>query len=91
MQARSFSCVNDTVDDLLSSVLLGSHHEGLQDSNRHSSMYCSANRSIDGLNSHDPVRSESFIHTPRNPTLEFSSADRDSAISRYKEKKRTRR
>uniref|UniRef100_A0A7C8ZXU4 CCT domain-containing protein n=1 Tax=Opuntia streptacantha TaxID=393608 RepID=A0A7C8ZXU4_OPUST len=90
-QARSFSCVNDTVDDLLSSVLLGSHHEGFQDSYRHSSMYCSANLSIDGLNSHDPVRSESFIHTPRNPTLEFSSADRDSAISRYKEKKRTRR
>lgn len=90
-KARSFSSASDTVDDLLSSILLGGHHEeGVQNSDRHSSMYCCVNRAIDRLNSHNPARSESLIHTPNVATLEFGSADRDSAISRYKEKKRTR-
>lgn len=91
-KARSFSSANDTVDDLLSSILLGGHHEeGVKNADRHLSGCCGANLAIDRLNSHNPARSALLIHTPKVATLEFSSADRDSAISRYKEKKRTRR
>lgn len=51
----------------------GHHEEGVQNSDRHSSMYCCVNRAIDRLNSHNPARSESLIHTPNVATLEFGT------------------
>ncbi|CAO2839649.1 unnamed protein product [Amaranthus hypochondriacus] len=79
-------------DVFISSTLSGSHiEESVLFSETQSSMHCNANLATNGWNSQHSVRNESLEFSQRVPIRELLSADRDSALSRYKEKKRTRR
>lgn len=91
-----YMCFNDTSEDVndicLSSALSGSHiDDSVLNSGTPSGVSSSANLTTNGWNSQYPIVNES-LGLPQNVyTREFPSVDRDSALSRYKEKKRTRR
>ncbi|KNA20601.1 hypothetical protein SOVF_050830 [Spinacia oleracea] len=82
----------DVNDICLSSALSGSHIEdSALNSNTPSDMCNSTNLTTNGWNSQHPNGNESTGFTQNVATRELTSAERDSALSRYKEKKRTRR
>nr|QTY32126.1 BBX transcription factor [Oxybasis rubra] len=94
-EASPYNWCNDTGEDFndmfFSPTLSGSHIEdSVPNSDTPSGLCSSANPSTKGCNSQNPIRNES-LGFPQNVSREVISADRDSALSRYKEKKRTRR
>lgn len=97
MQATAFDwCGNkdEFADQGLSSTFLGSYIEmnhlvldkdmDVLDSSEQ------VNGSHEDL-SHHPINTETFQTIPKVPVRELNSQERDSALSRYKEKKKTRR
>lgn len=89
-EASPYIWCNDTGEDG-NEVFLSIEDSVLNSAGTHSGMCSSAHLTTDGWNSQYPVRNESLGLPPNVSTREINSADRDSAISRYKEKKRTRR
>jgi len=92
LQARSSTWGNDGGEAINESPLSGGYvEESVLNSYKHSSVCSSANLDTTRRNSDNYVGTEPRAFPPRVATHEFNSADRDSALSRYKEKKRTRR
>lgn len=95
-EARSYTWGNDageTINDIfVSPALSGSHiEESALNSDINSSISSTVNHATDGSNSQNPVATEPSAFLPKVATVEFNTAERDSALSRYKEKRRTRR
>ncbi|XP_021763086.1 zinc finger protein CONSTANS-LIKE 13-like [Chenopodium quinoa] len=82
----------DANDIYFSSALSGSHNEdSVPNLGTPSGICSSANLITNGCNSQNPIKNES-VGIPQNvSSREITSVDRDTALSRYKEKKRTRR
>lgn len=91
-EARSSTRGNGGGEAVNESPLSGGYvEESVLISDKHSSICSSANLATTRWNSDNYVGNEPWALPQKVATHEFNSADRDSALSRYKEKKRTRR
>ncbi|KAL5561549.1 hypothetical protein UlMin_031296 [Ulmus minor] len=67
-------------------------HESCKDPDKHSDIGDDLTHANDGQNDQEhPIDSKALSDFPKVPHFELSSQDRETAISRYKEKKKTRR
>ncbi|GMH27777.1 hypothetical protein Nepgr_029620 [Nepenthes gracilis] len=90
-EASSFPCSDGFIEDISSTLFGGHFEESALTSDRDLAAGSGANLAGNALNPSNAYIAESMALSPRVPGHEFRTADRDSALSRYKEKKRTRR
>lgn len=91
-EARSYTRDNNGGEAVNESLLSGNYvEESVLNSDKQSSICSGANLASNKWNSQNPVRTDPLALPPKVATHELNTAGRDSALSRYKEKKRTRR
>lgn len=98
VQASAFQCCTDSGEAANHFFLPNSSTRSyLEESHvvpdKHSDISCSVTHSNDGCEGHSryPIKSETSSTFQRVASHELNSQERDSALSRYKEKKKTRR
>lgn len=98
VQASAFQCCTDSSEAANHFFLPNSSTRSyLEESHvvpdKHSDISCSVTHANDGSEGHSryPIKSETSSAFQRVASHELNSQERDSALSRYKEKKKTRR